>query len=385
MLAILGAHELGHYLACRYYRINASLPYFLPIPFPLTGTAGAFIRIRQPITTKRGAVRHRRRGPVRRVPRRRARAAPRAGDVARRRRCRRTSSGIELGEPLLFKAAAWLVWGDVPDELSLNLHPMAFAAWFGLLATALNLFPIGQFDGGHIAYAVLRPPVALRDASAPSASRVGLCVLLVVVDRLDDRWPSSLLSVFGWRHPPTWDDHVPLDRARLWLALVGACHVRALLHAGADRAARPDPPAVATGALSVPPDPASRPDGSVTVLEDAQRVDVDRRPCAGGPGVRAARRRTAVAHRGRAAGAPFTKNCARCSPRSRASGAGAGPEHRERLLAAGARMRVRPDRPPPPWPSRSVGAAHDAVDERDDRRVAHRAPERESPARRTPR
>ena len=62
-------------------------------------------------------------------------------------------SGAELGEPLLFKFAEWLVWGDIPEHLSLNLHPMAFAAWFGLLATALNLFPIGQFDGGHIAYA----------------------------------------------------------------------------------------------------------------------------------------------------------------------------------------------------------------------------------------
>ena len=62
---------------------------------------------------------------------------------------------LELGEPLLFKLAAWLLWGTLPDGYSLNMHPMAFGAWFGLLATALNLFPIGQLDGGHISYAVL--------------------------------------------------------------------------------------------------------------------------------------------------------------------------------------------------------------------------------------
>ena len=71
------------------------------------------------------------------------------------RAARRTSAGLELGEPLLFKFASWLLWGTPPDGYSLNMHPMAFAAWFGLLATALNLFPIGQLDGGHISYAVL--------------------------------------------------------------------------------------------------------------------------------------------------------------------------------------------------------------------------------------
>ena len=66
-----------------------------------------------------------------------------------------TPGFVELGEPLLFKAIAWLYWGTPPDGYSINMHPMAFAAWFGLLATALNLFPIGQLDGGHISYAVL--------------------------------------------------------------------------------------------------------------------------------------------------------------------------------------------------------------------------------------
>src|ERR1041384_3359895 len=63
--------------------------------------------------------------------------------------------GVELGEPLLFRAAEWIFFGTIPAGQSLNMHPMAFAAWFGLMATALNLFPLGQLDGGHISYSVL--------------------------------------------------------------------------------------------------------------------------------------------------------------------------------------------------------------------------------------
>ena len=160
ILAILGRHELGHYFACRYYDVDASLPFFLPLPFRLTGTLGAFIRIREPIPTKRMLFDIGIAGPI-------------AGFLVRSPRCSsasrcRTSSallrdtGSELGEPLLFKLGAWMMWGTLPDGYSLNMHPMAFAAWFGLLATALNLFPIGQLDGGHISYAVLGPPIDLR-------------------------------------------------------------------------------------------------------------------------------------------------------------------------------------------------------------------------------
>ena len=85
---------------------------------------------------------------------------------------------LELGEPLLFKFASWLLWGTQPDGYSLNLHPMAFAAWFGLLATALNLFPIGQLDGGHISYAVLGRAGRPTSRSRCSASRVGAHLLL---------------------------------------------------------------------------------------------------------------------------------------------------------------------------------------------------------------
>jgi len=215
ILAILGAHELGHYLACRYYRISASLPYFLPIPFPLTGTAGAFIRIRQPITTKPALFDIGVAGPFAGflvalpalvIGVGLSRIVPVPPDFV----------GVSLGEPLLFKAVAWIVWGPIPDNLSLNLHPVAFAAWFGLLATALNLFPIGQFDGGHIAYAAL--------GRRSFAVTVGTVVIAIGLCFYSSSWivwtglAVALLSAFGWRHPETWDGDVALDRTRLWLA-----------------------------------------------------------------------------------------------------------------------------------------------------------------------
>ena len=84
ILAILGCHELGHYFACRYYDVDASLPFFIPVPFLLTGTMGAFIRIKEPIRTKQMLLRHRHCGPDCRVRRRGSGAARRSLDVARR-------------------------------------------------------------------------------------------------------------------------------------------------------------------------------------------------------------------------------------------------------------------------------------------------------------
>src|ERR1044072_797973 len=157
ILAILGAHEFGHYYACRYYGVDASLPYFLPVPpIVLSGTLGAFIRIRQVIPTKRALFDIGIAGPI-------------AGFVvlipvlmigmymSQVVQMTKDYDGtlFELGEPLLFKAATWLTFGSVPDGYTVSMHPVAFAAWFGMLATTLNLFPVGQTDGGHVSYAVL--------------------------------------------------------------------------------------------------------------------------------------------------------------------------------------------------------------------------------------
>ncbi len=216
ILASLGAHEFGHYYACRYYRVDASLPYFLPAPFPLTGTLGAFIRIRQVIPGKRELFDIGIAGPIAGF----VVAIPvlLVGMALSRVTALPADTGnfVELGEPLLFKGAAWLFFGTPPEGYSINMHPMAFAAWFGLLATALNLFPIGQLDGGHISYAVLGRKstlvtlgtvVALIGLTFVSTSWLVWTVLTVV-----------MLLAFGPRHPRTIDEDVPLDPARRWLA-----------------------------------------------------------------------------------------------------------------------------------------------------------------------
>jgi membrane-associated protease RseP (regulator of RpoE activity) len=219
ILLILGAHELGHYLACRYYQVDASLPFFLPMPFVLTGTLGAFIRIREPIPTKRmlfdiGAA-----GPfagfVFAVP-----ALIIGVAMSHVVKLPPDFVGMELGEPLLFKMASWLSWGAIPDGYSLNLHPMAFAAWFGLLATALNLFPIGQLDGGHISYAVLG-----RRSSTVTMGAIAIAIGLTFFSLSWMVWTVMMIVMtftMGPHHPRTIDEHIPLDRTRLWLAAAAA-------------------------------------------------------------------------------------------------------------------------------------------------------------------
>jgi membrane-associated protease RseP (regulator of RpoE activity) len=216
ILAILGCHELGHYLACRYYDVDASLPFFLPVPTPLTGTLGAFIRIREPIPTKRMLFDIGIAGPLAGF----AVAVPAlilGVSMSHVVKLPADFSGFELGEPLLFKLVSWLTWGSVADGYSLNLHPIAFAAWFGLLATALNLFPVGQLDGGHISYAVLG-----RRSTYVTMVMVTVAIGLSFVSSSWIVWTGLMvvmLIVFGPRHPRTFDEDVPLDRARMWMAL----------------------------------------------------------------------------------------------------------------------------------------------------------------------
>jgi membrane-associated protease RseP (regulator of RpoE activity) len=215
ILLILGAHELGHYLACRYYQVDASLPFFIPMPVVLTGTLGAFIKIREPIPTKRMLFDIGVAGPfagfVFAVPALFIGVAMSPVVVVPP-----NLAGFHLGEPLLFRAAAWLVWGPIADGHSLNLHPMAFAAWFGLLATALNLFPIGQLDGGHISYAVLG-----RRSTMVTIGTICIAIGLTFFSTSWIVWTFLLVAmtlVMGPRHPRTVDEDIPLDRRRMWLA-----------------------------------------------------------------------------------------------------------------------------------------------------------------------
>jgi membrane-associated protease RseP (regulator of RpoE activity) len=125
-----------------------------------------------------------------------------------------------LGEPLLVQLASRVLWGSIPESQTLLLHPIGFAAWFGLLATALNLFPVGQLDGGHISYAVLG-----RRSTYVTVTTICIALALAVRSTSWIVWTIlmiAMLSVFGLRHPRTIDEDVPLDRTRLILAVVAA-------------------------------------------------------------------------------------------------------------------------------------------------------------------
>jgi membrane-associated protease RseP (regulator of RpoE activity) len=220
ILAILGCHEMGHYLTCRYYDVDASLPFFLPAPLPLTGTLGAFIRIREPIRTKPMLFDIGIAGPLAGF----VVAVPALfiglsmSHVIQLPPIEEMGGAVELGEPLLFRFATWILWGTQPDGYTLNMHPIAFAAWFGLIATALNLFPIGQLDGGHISYAVLG-----RRSSHVTVAMVGVALILAWFSASWIVWTSlmvGMLLMFGRHHPRTPDEDQPLDRTRLVLAVV---------------------------------------------------------------------------------------------------------------------------------------------------------------------
>ena len=120
LLAILGAHEMGHYLFCRRYDVDATLPYFIPMPplVFLTGTLGAVIRIREAFPTRTSAVRHRRRRPDCRFPGARPGAVLRDDDLEHRAGADPRGTVLFLGEPLLFKWATHAVFGTVPQTVS---------------------------------------------------------------------------------------------------------------------------------------------------------------------------------------------------------------------------------------------------------------------------
>ena len=218
ILAILGCHEMGHYVMCLRYHVDATRPYFLPAPLPLTGTLGAFIRIKSRIPNKIALFDIGVAGPIAgfivAVP-----ALFLGLALSRVDRLPEDSSQLmELGEPLLFRFASWLVWGDVAEGYSINMHPMAFAAWFGLLATALNLFPIAQLDGGHISYAVLG-----RRSTIVTLIMIGVAIGLTFVSSSWVAWTVLLVAMIvtmGPGHPPTLDDEQRLDGGRLSVAVI---------------------------------------------------------------------------------------------------------------------------------------------------------------------
>lgn len=209
LLGILLAHEMGHYFTCRYYGIAASYPYFIPAP-TIIGTMGAFIRIKAPIVSRRALFDVGISGPL-------------VGFVVAMPVLlwgiansqivlgMQATGAVSFGNPPLVAFVQKLLHPGVPPEY-LHLHPVARAAWVGLFATALNLLPIGQLDGGHILYALVGEKHRLL-------SRLFVLALLPLGYLYWFGWIlwSALLFILGTRHPVIFDP-MPLDRGRRWLA-----------------------------------------------------------------------------------------------------------------------------------------------------------------------
>ncbi|MGH7255851.1 MAG: site-2 protease family protein [Nitrospirales bacterium] len=210
LLGILVTHEFGHYLFSRLHRVPASLPLFIPGPPHFIGTFGAIIRMRGPIQDRRALFDIGVSGPIAGFVV--AVAALGVGLSLSNIVLAQNTYGLHLGEPLLLQAMAWLILGPLPDGYDVVLHPIAFAGWFGLFVTSLNLIPIGQLDGGHVAYALW------GDRQRTMAlSVVPVLLLLGFVG-----WPGwfiwvGLAGLIGLAHPPVRDQKAVLGRTRIWV------------------------------------------------------------------------------------------------------------------------------------------------------------------------
>jgi membrane-associated protease RseP (regulator of RpoE activity) len=213
LLAILVSHEMGHYLVCRHYGIDASPPFFIPVPVVL-GTMGAFIRIREPLRTKRHVFDMGIAGPIAgfvvTLPIlvygiAQTHPAPGAG----------TDAGSTLYQyPLLVTIFQKLLFGTTYTSAEVFEHPTFMAGWAGLFVTAFNLIPLSQLDGGHALYAVAGRRTQLFAFPV-------LAALLVLGIKFPSWWVLSVLVlIFGLKHPPVVDEDAPLSPGR---KLVAAC------------------------------------------------------------------------------------------------------------------------------------------------------------------
>ncbi len=216
VIAILGAHEMGHYVACRLHGISATLPFFLP-SIPPFGTFGAVIRIRSPIPDRRALF------DV-------AAAGPLAGFLVALPvlivgiLTATPAASVPEGTGQFLLGSSALMWIleriFAPPGTVLEVGSVFIAGWFGLLVTSLNLFPVGQLDGGHAMYSVSRtlhrPTSRLTIVAViafvlvDSASRLAVCPYTL--------W-SVVLLVLRDRHPRLLDEAQPLGRTRVGIAI----------------------------------------------------------------------------------------------------------------------------------------------------------------------
>jgi membrane-associated protease RseP (regulator of RpoE activity) len=209
IILILLGHEMGHYLMSRRYRIKATLPFFLPFPFPPFGTLGAVIRMQSPISSRKALFDTGVAGPftslILSIPA--IMIGLRLSEVIPASQLREGT--LRLGDPLLFSFIQRLVMGQVPENYDVLLHPIGYAGWVGLFVTALNLLPVGQLDGGHIAY-------ALFGRRSRAIFLIAIAVMAFITIFYNPGWLLLLILIilFGFRHPAPLDDQTSLDGKR---------------------------------------------------------------------------------------------------------------------------------------------------------------------------
>ena len=220
ILTILGCHEMGHYLMARRHGMNVTLPFFIPVPLGI-GTLGAVIRIKSPLVHRRSVLDVGAAGPLAgmvvaliclTVGLCMSKVDPNA----------RQSADFFFGDSLLTKGLTRLIHGKLPAGADVVLHPIAFAGWLGMLITAINLLPIGQLDGGHVAYALFGK-FQRRLASMAFGMLITLGLIGLVSPYLSAHsrafWPWLMCAAFMRsfmkpEHPPALDQGVRLNPGR---------------------------------------------------------------------------------------------------------------------------------------------------------------------------
>lgn len=220
LMFILGAHELGHFFIARAHGMKVSLPYFIPVPFAL-GTFGAFIQLKSPTENRRTLFDVGIAGPLAGL----IFAVPAlliglnySNIVTNLETVDLMSGGVEVGSSFIFAYLSKLVLGDALAEgHQLILHPLAFAGWLGLLVTALNLLPIGQLDGGHIAHALFgrKNGHTIGIVALFSLFFLGLFVWSGLLT-----WAIIIFFIAGTKSAPPLNDVLPLDRKRVMLGAI---------------------------------------------------------------------------------------------------------------------------------------------------------------------
>jgi membrane-associated protease RseP (regulator of RpoE activity) len=216
LMIILLTHEFSHYFASKKHGVKATLPYFIPAP-TIIGTFGAFIKMKSPIVTRRALVDIGASGPIAGfiVSVAAAVIGLHSSEIVP---VSQAKGALNLGDSILFTLLAKAVVGVTPADAEILLNPVAFAGWIGLFVTSINLIPVGQLDGGHIAFAFLGERHA-------RLSFVLVLMMSVLGFFLWEGWVvwAVLLLVLGLRHPPVvyWEETLDKKRRVIgWVALL---------------------------------------------------------------------------------------------------------------------------------------------------------------------